>query len=292
MLRLLGLLLCWLPCALGAQDALRVAVLHPLLGELAQRLGGEEVQVLPLYSGAGDLHDFAPGTAELAAAAQAPLLLACGKGLEPYLEDLRRSLPPSTEIVELGAKLPDVCLPGTTVADPHWWNAPAQVRRAARVLLGELCRRRPQQAAAFTERFRSLSTELDDLHREAALRLATIPPEQRVLVTGHAAFCHWCAEFGFRPVAVYGVAHESEGDAASLAALLAELRRAGARCLFTEAYEEDRGMVALAQQLGAGTQALIADGISPEHPGYADIFRRNVQAVCDGLADRKEGAQP
>ncbi|MGN0869174.1 MAG: metal ABC transporter substrate-binding protein [Akkermansia sp.] len=292
MLRLLCVLLWWLPCALGAQGTLRIAVLHPLLGELAQGLGGEAVQVLPLYSGAGDLHEFAPGTAELAAAAQAPLLLACGKGVEPYLNDLRRSLPPSTAVVELGATLPDVCLPGTAVADPHWWNSPAQVRRAARVLLVELCRRCPEHRAAFTERFRALSAELDALHREAALRLAAIPPEQRVLVTGHAAFCHWCAEFGFTPVAVYGVAHESEGDAASLAALLAELRRAGARCLFTEAYEEDRGMVALAQQLGAGTQALIADGISPEHPGYADIFRRNVQAVCDGLADGKEGAQP
>ena len=208
------------------------------------------------------------------------------------MDDLRRSLPPSTEIVELGTTLPDVCLPGTTVPDPHWWNSPEQVRRAARVLLGELCRRCPQQAVVFTERFRTLSTELDALHRETALRLSSIPAEQRVLVTGHAAFCHWCAEFGFRPVAVYGVAHESEGDAASLAALLAELRRAGARCLFTEAYEEDRGMVALAQQLGADTQPLIADGISPEHLHYADIFRRNVQAVCDGLADGKEGTQP
>ena len=67
---------------------LKIASLHPLLSEMAAKLGGEHVEVVDLFPANGDLHSFTPSAASLAQASGARLLLACGKGVEPYLENL------------------------------------------------------------------------------------------------------------------------------------------------------------------------------------------------------------
>lgn len=269
--------------ALAASAQLKVAVLHPLLGEMAKSLGGEQVIVVDLFPGSGDLHEFAPSAADVARAGEARLLLACGKGTEPYLADLKQAIGSGTECVELGAALPDVCLPDSEVADPHWWNSPARMKRAARELLRHLVRLDSAHEAEYRRRYARYAASMDELSRKARLVIARIPESQRTLVTGHAAFCHWCAEFGFRPLAVYGIARESEGDTARMAQLLRRMRAGAPACFFTEAYESDKGVENLAAELGARTAPLIADGISPDLPTYADIFRFNLNSLQRGL---------
>ena len=47
----------------GAQ--IKVAVLHPLLGDLVGKIGGERVEVVDLMGNGGDPHTFEPGATEL-----------------------------------------------------------------------------------------------------------------------------------------------------------------------------------------------------------------------------------
>ena len=131
------LLICLLLLVFGvmaAQGRVKVASLHPLLSEMAQAVGGEQVEVVNLFPKGAELHTFNPTAADLARARDAALVLACGMGVEPYLEDLKDSLP-STQVAELGKSIPPVYLPGTQLADPHWWNAPQNMKRASRALL-------------------------------------------------------------------------------------------------------------------------------------------------------------
>lgn len=103
---------------------LKIASLHPLLSEMARNIGGDAVEVVDLFPENGDLHSFAPGSKQLAAAADADMLLACGKGIEPYLAELAQSMRPETVIVGLGRDIPNVYLPNSRRTDPHWWNTP------------------------------------------------------------------------------------------------------------------------------------------------------------------------
>lgn len=270
-------------CALGAQGALKVASLHPLLSDMARQVGGDAVEVVNLFPENGELHAFEPTAADVAAAAGAQLVLACGKGVEPYLEDLRDSLPAKTRIVELGAAVPDVYLPGSKVADPHWWNSPVAMKRASRSLRAALEAAAPEDKATFAKGQRAYSTQMDALVREARLAIATIPQEQRVLVSSHAAMSHFCKDFGFSALAVHGIAQESEGDTASLARILAELRRQSVPCLFYGVNEPPKVLQTIAAQVGAKALPLALDGINPATPGYAELFRFNVKNIVNGL---------
>lgn len=268
---------------------LKVASLHPLLSEMARSIGGEAIQVVDLFPPAADLHSFTPTGADIAAAAGSRLLLACGKGVEPYLRDLRDSLPPSTAVLELGAAVPDVLTPGEVATpDPHWWSSPANMKRASLALAAALQQVVPSEAQSIDARRQAWAAEMDALTRRARLELTRIPAAQRVLVTEHAAMCHFCAEFHFTPIPVQGVAQESEGDTARLARLLAELRARGVSCLFADAGDSPRFLQNLATQLGAQLRPLYMDGASPsgEPLSYEEMFLHNVRAIRAGLEPR------
>ena len=108
-------------CSLQAQDApiLKIAALHPVLGDMARSIGGSRVQVADLLRPNGNLHSFEPAPQDIAAAGQARLVLASGKNLEPYLPKLKDALGGNVQILDLGASVPDVPVEEDTADHDH-----------------------------------------------------------------------------------------------------------------------------------------------------------------------------
>lgn len=283
MRKIVCMLLMMLGIAVADAAPLRVASLHPLLSEMARAMGGEHVEVVDLFPANGELHGFNPTGRDLAAAAGARLLLACGKGVEPYLADLRDSLPAATTIVEAGKDIPEVQVPGTRFRDPHWWNTPDNMKRASRTVLAAMVQAAPQHVATFTAGQKAYASTMDRLSRTARQRLSRIPRDARYLVTGHAAMCHFCKAYNLTPVAIQGIAKESEGDTATLAALLADLRSKKTRCIFTEVNASPRMLQVIAEQLGIPTAPLVMDGIYPAAQDYESMFLHNIETICKHL---------
>ena len=110
-----------------------------------------------------------------------------------------------------------------------------------------------------------------------------IEQEARILVCSHAAMSYFCKEFGFTAIAVHGVAQESEGDTASLARILSQLRQQKVACLFYGVNDSPKIMQTIASQVGATTRPLVLDGINPALSGYEEIFLFNVRNITNGL---------
>ncbi len=282
------LLMVCVACAGGV----RVASLHPLLSEMARLVGGDGVvEVVDLFPVNAELHSFQPTGQEVMAAAGCPLLLACGKGTEPYLSSLQQSVGEKTRILELGASIPDVFVPGSNVPDPHWWNSPRNMARASLALAEALAPLLPaEKLEGLTQRQQRYAKEMEKLERTARLRLTRAPAAQRVLVCSHAAMCHFCAAFGWEPIPVLGIAAESQGDMASLMPLLKQLRTRGVTCLYTERRESPKFMQNLADSLGVSLHPLIMDGIAPDLNTYEAIFLFNINSIAKGFSDSGSSA--
>ncbi|RYD25899.1 MAG: metal ABC transporter substrate-binding protein, partial [Verrucomicrobiaceae bacterium] len=85
---------------------LKVAVLHPLLADIARQVGGESVEVVDLIGPNGDPHHFEPKPDDLKKAEGASLYLVAGMGLEGYLPKLKAIIANKATLVEVGATLP------------------------------------------------------------------------------------------------------------------------------------------------------------------------------------------
>ena len=75
-----------------------VTSLSTILTEIAHRVGGDHVKVVPLVKAGMDPHEYDPKPEDLKMASDSQLILACGKNLENYLtklSEITAAAPPS-----------------------------------------------------------------------------------------------------------------------------------------------------------------------------------------------------
>lgn len=271
---------------------LKVATLHPLLSDLARKVGGERVEVVDLIGKNSDPHHFEPSPEDLKKATDARIFLASGMGLESYLPKLKETLPAGAELVELGAGLPSregTCTHGHDHdhdhhhgIDPHWWHSIDTFRRAATLTAAAFSKADPGGADEYQKNALGYRLELDKLERWARRELAAVPEENRVLATAHDAFGYFCHDFGFTPLPVQGLNREQMPDANALARLMKELKEHQVRALFPEDSSNPKILTVISQDAGIALgEPLIADGSTAE--SYEAMVRHNVGAIVKAL---------
>lgn len=266
------------------------------MADLARQVGGQRVEVFDLAGAGGNLHRFEPRPADLATMRKSALVLAAGKGLEPYLGRLRDTLG-GVAIVEVGRTIPSLtvgkdevytCCPshGTGSLDPHWWHGVSNMSRAARVVAKALTEQDPAGKAIYQENASAYGKRLADLKRWAKSELANVPRGKRKLVTAHNAFAYFAHEFGFHVIAVAGLTQEQDTAPRDLAATIAAVRKAGVSAVFPEINASRKSLESISKDTGAKlAMPLIADGNGVgRDAGFEGMIRHNVTAITEALA--------
>ena len=276
-----------------AAAVLKVAILHPLLGELARHVGGDQVEVIDLIGPNTDPHRFEPKPENLKRAGDVQLYLVAGMGLESYLPKLKAIISNNSTIIEVGATLPT--LKGTCSheghdhnhedkheIDPHWWQSIDQFRRATSVVAEAFIAASPANADTFRKNADIYRTELNALERWCKKEILKIPRGNRHLATAHAAFNYFCAEFGFVPHPVQGINQEQMPNANELAKLINDLKINQIAAIFPEKESNPKILKTLTTDTGIHLgEPLIADGTGGL--SYTDMMRYNVTAIVKGL---------
>lgn len=298
-MKLLSSLLTLLLLASAAQAELKVAALHPILGDLARQVGGKTVTVTDLLKPGGDMHHFEPTTKDLASLKGVQLILASGKHMESYLDKLSDSIGGSAKIFEVGKPIPSIkieassdvflCCPAHAAGgiDPHWWHSAENMRRAARVIADEFATADPANAAAYAANGEAASQRLAALKGWAQQQIAAIPKSDRKLVTAHAAFGYFCKEYGFKSVPLMGLGREDEASPKYLADTVSLIREHKIRAIFPEDQANPKVLQEIARETGVKIgKPLIADGTATEAHTFETMLRHNVQAIVSALATK------
>ena len=272
---------------------LKVATLHPLLGDLARQVGGDRVEVVDLIGKNGDPHHFEPVQADLQKAADAKLYLASGMGMESYLTSLRGILGEKSQVIEIGKDLPSI--EGECEhedhdhehhhheIDPHWWHSIDLFRRATTITAETFSKADPAGAETYSKNAAAYRAKLDDLERWTRKEIARIPKAKRHLATAHAAFGYFCKDFGFEPLPVQGLNREQMPDPKKLAGILEELKEHQVAAIFPEKESNPKILQTLTGDTGIKLgQPLIADGSTAD--SYEAMVRHNVAAIVAGLS--------
>ncbi len=289
----------------GLSRALEVASLHPLMTDLARRIGGDRITVVELIGSDDNPHEFDPSPRAFAAAADARLIIASGKGLEAsYLGKLRDTLRPNQEIFEAGRRVhslvaaegnPAACCAHHThtgVIDPHWWHEPANMSRAGRDLAEKLGRIDPANAEFYEANAEAFAEEMALLDEWIRARVARIPRARRILATSHLAFGYFCRAYDWTAVAIQGLNREDSASSRGLGEIVAYLREEKVPALFPETGSNPKSLEVIADDLDIALgQPLYADGTGlPEGKGYEYMMRSNVEAIVGAIARKDASA--
>ncbi len=287
--------------AVPAFATTKVATLHPILADLAQQVGGANVEVVEILKPGADVHHFEPAPKDLAEMRGAKLLLASGKGLESFLDKLRDSLGAGVKLVEVGAKIPSIPFVEHEhhhegkeeehddhhhgSEDPHWWHSAENMKRAARIVADELSAVDPANAAAYAAGAKAATKRFGELKSWAQKEIAKIDRKNRQLVTAHAAFGYFCKEYGFEPLSVLSIGRSDDSSSKHIAETIEEIREHGIKAVFPEDQANPKVLAEIARSTGVKIgEPLIADGTAKVAHTFETMLAHNVRAIVAALA--------
>ena len=302
--RILTALIAGWGCCVGLMGAaaeaavLEVATLHPVLTDVARQVGGDRVKVTALVPEGGDIHHFAPTTADVKKLATVKVVLAAGKHMENYLDKLASNLTGGQRIVEVGKPIPSLKIEGGDGAlfmccpahaqgaiDPHWWNSIDNMQRASRVVAEAFADADPEGKSVYKANAAAFSARLGGLKKWAKAEFSVSPANRRKLATAHLALSYFAKEYGFRLVPVQGLNHNVAPTSPELVKAVEVIRTQGVGAVFPEQGVNSKYLTQLAKETGGKVGGeLVADGNGTGPLAtFEASFAHNVRTITAAL---------
>lgn len=294
-------LLAGLVSAHAADGKVRVSSFSTILTEIAQQVGGDQVEVIAHVKPGVDPHEYEPRPADLKAVSESDLILLSAKHMEGYVGKLKEATGAKGRLVEVGDQFPSLKLKETghdhdhhhhghghgdgTIEDPHWWHSISNIKRATQIVRDELTKVSPAGKAVFAANAKSYLARLDALEKWAKSEVAKLPRNKRKLVTSHDAFQYFARDFGFTIYPVEGVSSADQPSSKKVASLIQAIKAQGVKAVFAEKIQNPKVLQEITKETGATIGGeLYADGLGEGDASTVEgMFRHNVSTIVNAL---------
>ena len=274
-----------------------------MIADTVRMIGGEHVAVKGLMGPGVDPHAYRQTRSDIVAMTRADLVLWHGLYLEAQMDEFFDDLARQKTVIPVAESLPPEQLLSHEDYegrfDPHVWMDPKLWAQVVDRITEVLAEARPESAAAFETNSASLKSELEGLEIYTRDVLATLRPEQKVLVTAHDAFGYFGAAYDFEVVGVQGISTESEAGLNRISEMVETLVARDIRAVFVETSVSDRNMRALIEGAAAkGHEVVIGGSLFSDAMGaegtyegtFTGMIDHNVTTIARALgADAPEG---
>ncbi|ARU63507.1 manganese transporter [Tumebacillus avium] len=208
---------------------LQVTATTGMIADLAQRVGGEHVEVSALMGPGIDPHLYKASQGDIQKLQQADIVLYNGLHLEGKMQEVFEQIGKQKPVVAVTDQFAESSLIASGVGggthDPHVWFDVKLWSGALDRIEAELIKNDAAHQADFEKNADAYREELAELDQYAREQLAQIPREGRVLVTAHDAFGYFGKAYDLEVVGLQGLSTDSEyglKDVQNLVNLLVE----------------------------------------------------------------------
>jgi len=185
-----------------------------IIGDVAQRIGGEDARIESLMGPGVDPHLYKASESDVRRISEADLVLYNGLHLEGKMGDILTKMARSRPVVAVTEEIPEALLrePPEFLGqyDPHVWFDVAMWTQTLGPIVRELSALDPEHAEEFRANAAALEKELTELDAWVKAQIQTIPEAQRILVTAHDAFGYFGRRYGMQVLGIQGISTLSE----------------------------------------------------------------------------------
>src|SRR5579863_7718563 len=265
----------------GQQGKIRVATTISTLNSFVAGVGGEYVSVKNIVPIGASPETFAPAPQDVAAVADADVLVENGAGLETWLDRLLRDAgKPRLRVV--------VCAQGLPVKDlnPHLWMDPVFAKRYVAKILDALIRVDPAHSDAYRRNAANYDRRLDDLIGQIRRQIATVPPSHRYMIVFHNAWQYYNDRFGITTLGFVERNPGQEPNPQQIANLVDMAKKHGVRAVFSEPEYSPKLLYAIAQGAGVHVVENLYDdsiGTDPRVSNYISMLEYDTSIIVNSL---------
>lgn len=276
--------------ATASAAELKAVASFTVLADVVKQVGGKHVSVSSLVKPDGDPHEFEPSPADAKSLKAADVVFVSGLGLEGWMDRLisASGYKGTPVTVSDGIKTREMNEDGKTIADPHVWNSPVNVKVWVKNIETTLASADPADKDEFKANATAYLKKLDELDRYAHSKFDTIPDDRRKILTSHDAFGYFGREYNVKFLSPLGVSTETEASAGDVAKLIEQIKAEHVKTYFFENSNDPRLVKQVAKATGAEPGGeLYVESLSKAKgpaPTYEKMFRYNVDQISAAIS--------
>ena len=279
-----------------------------VLCDLTKQVAAETVDLKCLVDAGSDPHTYQPKPDDRKAIEQAKLVLYGGYDFEPSIIKLVKAssnTAPKVAVHEVAVPKPII---GEAhdhdhdhkdegeekhseekAPDPHVWHNPQNGVQMVEAIRSNLEKVAPDNAQLYATNAEKVTGEIKQIDSWIQKNIATIPANQRKLVTTHDALAYYTQAYNIEyEGAIQGLSTEAQPTAARIAELVKQIKQENVPTIFAESTHSPKLIERVAQEANVkvSPQELYADGLG--EPGTdADSYQKkliaNTKAIVEGL---------
>jgi manganese/zinc/iron transport system substrate-binding protein len=267
-----------------------------MIADIVKTVGGDHVESAGLMGAGIDPHLYKANENDIRKLDGADIIFYNGLNLEGKMSDIfvrmarKKSTIAVTETIDEKLLREPPEMEGHH--DPHVWFDVSLWKKAVERVGSGLIEADPANKAAYEARAEKLAKELDELHAWCKEQIASIPQDQRILITAHDAFGYFGSAYGIEVKAIQGISTESEASLKEINELVELITKRKIKAVFVESSVPKKNIEALVEGCKAKGHALAIGGElfsdalgeagTPEGT-YIGMVKHNVNTIVKAL---------
>jgi manganese/iron transport system substrate-binding protein len=267
----------------------KVVTTFTVLADMTRNVAGDAAEVVSITKPGAEIHGYEPTPRDIVSAGDAKLVLRNGLNLERWFEQFLRNMGevPSATLSDGITPVPisDGSYKGS--ANPHAWMAPAEGLIYVDNIRAALSKYDPANAATYAANAEAYKEKIRATIEPVRARLASVPEEQRWLVSCEGAFSYLARDLGLKELYLWPINADQTGTPQQVRKVIDGVKANKIPVVFCESTVSPAPAQQVARETGARFGGVLyVDSLSgPDGPvpTYLDLLRVTSQTVADGL---------
>ncbi len=259
-------------------------------------IGKDSVEATALMGPGVDPHLYKATQGDLVKLNEADLILYNGLHLEGKMGEVFEKLSRIKQVVPVAEVVPKEKLRKDAsfqnAIDPHIWFDITLWKYAVREVSNQLIKNDPESADYYRKNTTQYLTALDSLHLKVKEQIASIPSDQRILITSHDAFGYFGDAYDIEVSALQGISTVSDFGLKDVTNLIDIITKRNVKAVFVETSVSEQAIKAVvdgAKEKGQDVKiggSLYSDAMgnfgTPEGT-YIGMMDSNVKTIVEAL---------
>ncbi len=264
---------------------------------IVYNIGGDKINLAGIVPEGVNSHTFEPAPSDVKTLADADIIFVNGLKLEePTIELANANMKEGAELIELGtqtisedAYVYDFSFPKEAGSpNPHLWPNPFHALRYAEIARDTLIKRDAVNADYYRQNYDAFKIKIEVLDSAIKATVASIPLENRKLLTYHDSWAYFSPIYGMTVVGAIQPADFSEPSAQEVAGLIKQIQAESVPAVFGSEVFASPVLEQIAKESGAVFVDDLRDDDLPGEPGeaqhsYIGLMVNNLKTMATGL---------
>jgi manganese transport system substrate-binding protein len=275
----------------GANGKPVVLTTFTVLADIATNVAGDHLDVESITKAGAEIHGYEPTPGDIKRASRADVILDNGLNLEAWFARFVDGIDVPHVVVSDGVEVMNIAEDAYAGRpNPHAWMSPKNVQIYVDNMVRAFSDLDPDNAADYLANGQAYKAQLQHIHKDLVDELATLPVNQRALVTCEGAFSYLARDAGLTEKYIWPVNAEQQATPQQIASAIEFVEANDVPAVFCESTVSDAPMRRVVEATGAKFGGiLLVDSLSEAGgpvPTYLDLIRHDARTITGALANR------